>query len=105
MSSWAYYELNASSFNAPSLVEALGHSISPHNVTADLWVIGNNKLFHTQWVQCSYHVSGSYGWAPRYILYALSLFALPKRKSVWILTVALGSVMIYNATAAVMPLF
>ena len=53
MSSGASYELNASSFNTPSLVEALGHSIPPHNVTADLWVIGNNTLFHTQWVQCS----------------------------------------------------
>lgn len=72
-----------------------------HNVTSDWWVVRNNSLFNTQWIQCSYPISGSYGPTPRYLFYVLVLIALHKRKTAWIVTAALGSVMTYSATAAI----
>lgn len=80
--------------------------IPPHHYTADLWVLGsnatgNNTMFRTQWIECSYPISANYGLTPRYIYYALVLFTVLMRKSAWIGTAALGSVMAYSATAAV----
>ena len=69
--------------------------------TPDHWVIEDNPLFNTQWVECSYPISGSYGLMPRYLFYFLALFAILKRRSAWIVTAALGSVMTYSATAAI----
>lgn len=70
---------------------------------ADGWVIpvDGNPLFSTQWVQCSYPISGGYGPTARYLFYILALFAILKRRSAWVVTAALGSVMTYSATAAV----
>ena len=75
--------------------------VPPHNTTSDLWVIGNNTLFDTQWIECSYPISGSYGPTPRYIYYALIVFTLLARKNAWLVKAALGSVMIYSSTAAI----
>lgn len=75
--------------------------IPPHNTTQDCWVEGPNLQFNTQWVTCSYPVSGNYGWSPRYIFYGLILFTISMRKAAWIGTAALGSVMTYSATAAI----
>ena len=72
-----------------------------YNVTSDWWVVRNNSFFNTQWIQCSYPISGSYGPTPRYLFYVLVLLALHKRRSAWIVTAALGSVMTYSATAAI----
>ena len=76
-------------------------NIPLYNITSDWWVVGNNSQFNTQWIQCSYPISGSYGPTPRYLYYTLVLFALLKRRSAWIVTAALGSVMTYSATAAI----
>jgi hypothetical protein len=51
-------------------------------------------------VIASYMLSGGYGLAPRMIFYALILVALGGRKS-FLITVALGSVMVYSSGAAV----
>lgn len=67
----------------------------------DHWVVENNPVFDTQWVECSYPISGGYGPTPRYIFYSLALFALCMRKRAWVITAALGSVMTYSSTAAV----
>ena len=80
--------------------------VPPHHYTADLWVLGsnatgNNTMFRTQWIECSYPISANYERTPRYIFYALALFTVLMRKSAWIGTAALGSVMAYSATAAV----
>ena len=72
-----------------------------YNVTSDWWVVRNNSFFNTQWIQCSYPISGSYGPTPRYLFYVLVLLALHKRRSAWIVTAALGSVMTYSATASI----
>ena len=72
-----------------------------NNITKDNRVIGENAAFSTQWVTCSYPISGSYGPAPRYIFYSLAIFAMLMRKSAWIGTAALGSVMTYSTTAAI----
>ena len=72
-----------------------------YNFTSDWWVVRNNSFFNTQWIQCSYPISGSYGPTPRYLFYVLILLALHKRRSAWIVTAALGSVMTYSATAAI----
>lgn len=72
-----------------------------NNQTDDTWVIEDNPLFDTQWVQCFYQISGGYGPTPRYLFYALILFAVITRRNAWIVTAALGSVMTYSATAAV----
>ena len=80
--------------------------IPPNNTTADLWVVGNdatgnNTSFRTQWIQCAYPISGTYGPTPRYTFYVLAIFTVLMRRSAWIGTAALGSVMVYSATAAV----
>ena len=63
-----------------------------------------NTLFRTQWMECSYHISGSYGPAPRYMFYILAMFGVLYRKSAWIGTAALSSVTAYSATAAVLAI-
>ena len=70
---------------------------------AEGWLIpvDGNPYFNMQSVQCSYPMSGGYGPTPRYLFYILALFAIMKRKSAWVVTAALGSVMTYSATAAV----
>ena len=80
--------------------------IPSHDITADRWVVGNNAtgnntMFRTQWIECSYPISATYGLTPRYIFYTLAAFTVLMRKSAWIGTAALGSVMAYSATAAV----
>ncbi len=72
-----------------------------YTTTADNWVQGGNAAFSTQLVSCSYPISGSYGPSPRYIFYLLAIFAVLMRKSAWIGTAALGSVMTYSTTAAI----
>lgn len=76
------------------------------NMTSDGWIhgndiTGNNSFFQTQWVQCRYPISGSYGPAPRYIFYALIILSILSRKTGWITIAAVGSIMAYSATAAV----
>ena len=85
---------------------AAEYIIPPNNTTADLWVIGNdttgnNTMFRTQWIQCCYPISSTYGPTQRYIFYVLAIFTVLMRRSAWIGTAALGSVMVYSATAAV----
>jgi hypothetical protein len=76
--------------------------IPNHNITWDGWVVDDDpKLFNTQWIGCSYPISGSYGRAPRYLFYALILFAVLKRRESWIAGIALASAMTYSATAAI----
>ena len=76
--------------------------IIPYNdVTNDNWVKRGSAAFSTQWVSCSYPISGSYGPTPRYVFYLLAVFAVLMRKSTWIGTAALGSVMTYSTTAAI----
>ena len=76
--------------------------IIPYNdVTNNNWVKAGNAAFSTQWVTCSYPISGSYGPTPRYVFYLLAVFAVLMRKSTWIGTAALGSVMTYSTTAAI----
>ena len=85
----------------PESEQTVEDSIPLYNVTSDWWVVRNNSFFNTQWIQCSYPISGSYGPTPRYLFYVLVLLALHKRRSAWIVTAALGSVMTYSATAAI----
>ena len=85
---------------------AAEYIIPPHNTTADQWVIGNvtagnNTMFRTQWIQCCYPISSTYGPRQRYIFYVLAIFTVLMRRSAWIGTAALGSVMVYSTTAAV----
>ncbi|KAH8904488.1 hypothetical protein BR93DRAFT_930520 [Coniochaeta sp. PMI_546] len=73
---------------------------------ADGWIVSdnitsNNTFFRTQWMQCGYQISGSYGALPRYIFYALAIVSLLGRRKSWVVGVALGSVMVYSATAAI----
>ncbi|KAG6995705.1 hypothetical protein G7Y79_00043g079890 [Physcia stellaris] len=75
--------------------------ITYENAEGWLTPVDGNPLFNTQRVQCSYPISGGYGPTPRYLFYILALFAILKRKSAWVVTAALGSVMTYSATAAV----
>jgi len=62
---------------------------------------GDNKLFNTHWIECSYPISGSYEPKPRYLFYVLALVTVLTRKSAWIEAAALGSVIAYSATATV----
>lgn len=75
--------------------------IPNHNITWGGWVISNSTLFNTQWIDCTYPISGSYGRGPRYLFYALILLAVLERRKTWISGVALASVMTYSATAAI----
>lgn len=84
-----------------SFFPAAEELIPPHKTTTDLWVIGDNTQFDTQWIECSYPISGSYGPTPRYIFYVLTILAVCYRKSAWIGAAALASVMAYSATAAI----
>lgn len=60
-----------------------------------------NDYFRTQWVECSYQISGGYGSTPRYIFYALALVSILARKESWLVPVALASVMVYSSTASI----
>ena len=76
------------------------------SMTSDGWlhgndITGNNSFFQTQWVQCRYPISGSYGPAPRYIFYAMIILSIFARKTGWITIAAVGSIMAYSATAAI----
>ena len=86
-----------------SLLPNIKYRLPVSEANAEGWLIpvGGNPIFNTQWVQCSYPISGGYGPTPRYIFYTLALFAILKRRSAWVVTAALGSVMTYSATAAV----
>lgn len=82
--------------------------IVPPNVHFDSqgWIIGNNATgsnpyFRTQWIQCSYEISGGCGPTPRYIYYFLALLSVGARHQSWVINAALGSVMVYSSTAAV----
>lgn len=80
--------------------------IPSHTMTQDRWVIGdgtlgNNTFFRTQWIQCSYPISSGYGHSPRYIFYLLVLVSVVARAKRWIVSVALGSVMIYSSVASI----
>jgi hypothetical protein len=84
-----------------SLVPADERIIPNHNITWDGWVIANASLFNTQWINCSYPISGGYGQTPRYLFYALIFFAVVARRKSWIAGVALASVMTYSSIAAI----
>ncbi|KAL1864000.1 hypothetical protein Daus18300_007965 [Diaporthe australafricana] len=80
--------------------------IPPHRTTKYAWVVGtgeqgNNTLFHTQWTQCTYQISGGYGHTPRYIYYFLILFAMLQRRTNWLAEAAMASVMVYSGSAAI----
>ena len=83
--------------------------IVPPNVHLDPqgWIINENAntttnpFFRTQWIQCSYEISGGYGPTPRYIYYFLALLSVVSRRQSWVINAALGSVMIYSSTASV----
>ncbi|KAK3361594.1 hypothetical protein B0T24DRAFT_671264 [Lasiosphaeria ovina] len=82
--------------------------IIPSNVPLDAqsWIIGteitgNNTFFRTQLVQCSYPISGGYGPTARYIYYFLAILSVVAHKQSWVVTAALGSVMVYSSTAAI----
>jgi hypothetical protein len=62
-------------------------------------VVANNTIFIVERVIASYSLSGSYGLAPRILFYFLILVAVLWRKS-FLITVALGSVMVYSSGAA-----
>lgn len=62
-------------------------------------VVVNNTIFIVERVIASYSLSGSYGLAPRILFYFLILVAVLWRKS-FLITVALGSVMVYSSGAA-----
>ncbi|KAG6368757.1 hypothetical protein INS49_002971 [Diaporthe citri] len=93
----------------PSLIDLIPSElpgIPDHDTTKDDWVIGigaqgNNTFFDTQWVQCSYQISGGYGHTPRYIYYFLILFAMWKRRTDWLAEAAMASVMVYSGSAAI----
>jgi hypothetical protein len=76
-------------------------TISQYVVTEDQWVTINNTLFRTQWNDCSYPISGGYGQGPRYLYYALVFVSIIWRDQSWVVSVALGSAMIYSSTAAI----
>lgn len=76
-------------------------SIIPDNVRLDQdgWIIGNdmigsNPFFRTQWIQCSYQISGGYGPTPRYIYYLLAFLSVAAHRQSWVINTALGSVMV-----------
>lgn len=89
-----------------SLFPSVERGISPYDTTKDAWVLGtaaqgNNTLFDTQQIQCSYQISGGYGHTPRYIYYILILFAMWLRHTNWLAEVAMASVMVYSSSAAI----
>lgn len=80
--------------------------LPPYNTTKDSWILGdaaqgNNTLFDTQWIQCSYQISGGYGHTPRYIYYILIALAMWQRRKNWLAEVAMASVMVYSSSAAI----
>ena len=90
-------------------MSSIKYSLAPHdenmiplnNASQDNWILGGNAVFSTQWVTCSYPISATYGPTPRYIFYFLAILTVLMRKSAWVGTAALGSVMTYSATAAI----
>lgn len=59
----------------------------------------SNDIFTVDRVIASYVISGNYGLAPRIIFYVLVLVSILSRRS-FLVSVALGSAMIYSSTAA-----
>lgn len=82
-------------------------NLIPSNVHSDSdgWILGdvmgNNSFFRSQYIQCSYQISGGYGPTPRYIYYALALLSVFGREQLWVVSAALGSVMVYSAAATI----
>lgn len=58
-------------------------------------------LVSADWITCTYPMSGSYSPVSRYVFYALAILAVFGRKRAWVVDVALISVMLFSATAAV----
>ena len=70
------------------------------------WIEGlngtpNNTFFRTQWIECSYQISGGYAPTPRYIFYFLCIVTIIGRKTSWAVPVALASVMLFSSSAAI----
>ena len=84
-----------------SLFPPQEHLIPAHKQTSDGWVVANSTLFNTQWIDCSYPISGGYGRGPRYVYYFLVFLAVVVRRKTWTFSVALASVMTYSGAAAV----
>ncbi|KFY81489.1 hypothetical protein V500_11368 [Pseudogymnoascus sp. VKM F-4518 (FW-2643)] len=77
-----------------------------YQITSDMWVLDingtrNNPFFRTQFVQCSYPISGGYAPTLRYIFYVLAIASVVARKTSWAVTATLASVMTYSGVAAV----
>lgn len=75
--------------------------IPAYNATKDDWIIANSTLFDSQWIDCSYPISGGYGRGPRYSYYFLVFFAVVARRQTWIASVALASVMTFSGVAVI----
>jgi hypothetical protein len=71
------------------------------NENAQGWVETDFGLFNTQWISCSYPISGGYGRAPRFLYYILIAFALIQRRKTWIAEAALALVMGYSGITAI----
>lgn len=77
------------------------------NTLGNDWIIGSewtgqNPYFRTQFVQCFYPVSGSYGSTSRIVYYLAIVIALIARRRIgWLAYAALGLVMTYSSTAAI----
>lgn len=63
--------------------------------------MANSTLFDSQWIDCSYQISGGYGRGPRYSYYFLVFFAVVARRQTWIASVALASVMTFSGVAVI----
>lgn len=77
-----------------------------HETDDNGWILGtaqtgNNTHFASQWIQCSYSLSGGYGPTLRYIYYVFVALAVLSRRITWLTTAALGLVMTYSSAAAV----
>lgn len=101
-SHWNFNDYDLDVFSLfPNAENKFGNTSSIHRVTSDWWVVSNNTLFDTQWIHCSYPISGGYGPTPRYLYYFLVIFALLMRRRTWVVRAALGSVVAYSSTAAI----
>jgi hypothetical protein len=90
----------ASNFS-PFLENFISLKIIPdNNITSDAWVVTDSPLFTSQWIDCSYPISGGYGRAQRYLYYALILFSILSRHKTWLITAALATVIAYSSAAA-----
>ncbi|KAH8600407.1 hypothetical protein B0O99DRAFT_737201 [Bisporella sp. PMI_857] len=71
------------------------------SVDVDGWITNKGTVYNTQWIDCSYPISGGYERTPRYLFYTLIMVSFLGRKLPMVTGVALGSIMVYSGTAAV----